>query len=154
MADDLSVAMERLRTSTQRLNKICDDAAQTVRDTEAFLEEMQIGIKTYIPIEKIYDNDTEELVQSVNFGYDKYTNGKFRFTISHVNEWTGNTNDMSVTAWSEASRELKLQSYEKLPELLIEIAKNVDDRVAKAERVVTEVTAQLTLPKKRKVGDK
>jgi hypothetical protein len=155
MADDLSVAFERLSTSTQRLNKACDAAAQTVRDVEAYLEETQTGVEASTPVETIEYGEYGENQVDIVLVYEKYKQGKYRITICHYSE-PSNEHDEGVDrqAWSEATRDLKIQCFEKLPNLLIEIAKKVDERVAQAERIVTEVTSKLPLPKKRKGSDK
>jgi len=149
MADDLTVAFKRLRTATQRLNGSCDAAAQTVRDVEAFLEETQIGIGAWLVVKSV-DHELGETDCSF-LGDTKYRSGKFRHTISDEIE-TVYPADFPVFSWSEAPRDDKPESFEKPPELMLEVAKRVDERLAPAELLVADVTAKLPITKMRKGG--
>lgn len=153
MADDLSVAIDRLRTSTQRLNTITDAAAQTVRDVEGMLEEMQVGVSAWVRVVNEYDEGDRSITE-IDLSYSPDSSGKYRVRVVRTPDYAQEPEQSSATNWAECSRAIKLQTFEKLPDLLIAIAKNVDERVTKAERVVSEVTARLPLPKKRKGGDK
>ncbi len=153
MADDLSVAFERLRTSTQRLNSVCDVAAQAVRDIEAYLEEIQLGIEAYVQLKSFRDDESGERLGHSNLAYMKY-GAKYRITITFVPEHAECPEDVSVEAWSEANRDEKIESVEKLPQLLAALAIKVDEKVARAERVVSDVTSKLPIPKKPKGGGK
>jgi hypothetical protein len=152
MADDLSVAFERLRTSTQRLNAISDAAAQTVRDVEAYLNGIQPGVEANVPIDDCYDDD--ERVGSLILGFRGYGQQGMRIVHIFLPKGAKSENDAEIHGWSEGSRDLKLRSFEKLPELLRQIAKGVEEQVAKAEKTVAEITACLPPSKKRKGGDK
>lgn len=48
-----------------------------------------------------------------------------------------------VRPWSDCGRDLKLKIIKKLPELLAEIAKNVDDRIVEAEKTMESVSQVL-----------
>src|SRR5436190_24368588 len=109
MPDDLSVAVERLRTSTQRLNTICDGAAQLIRDVEAFLEESHVGISAWVEVKRLDDgHDATRVMMS----YKRHTSGKFRILITYVPEWAEGDDDVHPRPWSECGREDKLDSLE------------------------------------------
>jgi hypothetical protein len=151
MADDLSVAAERLRTSAQRLNAVCDVAAKTIREVEAFLEEAHVGLEASVEFRR--DQEDDEGLYCTNYlGYGRHTSGKFRVLITYHPSWAREPDDISVRPWSECSRDDKLDSFEKLPELVVELARRVDERTAKADQIVAAVNASLQLPKQRKGG--
>jgi len=152
MADELSVAIERLRTSTQRLNEICDSAAQTVRDTEAFLDDIHAGVGAWVEVKRIYEDDEGRRYNSIGLSYGRYKTGQFRIQVTNAPDWAESDEDVTFRPWSECSRDEKLESFEKLPALLVELAKRVDKRTANAEQTVTKVNSLLQLPKKRKGG--
>jgi hypothetical protein len=154
MADDLSVAIERLRTSTQRLNAICDQAAQTVRDTEAYLEDLHVGVAASVPVITIWHDEDGRERTVTSLEYLRPESQKFRIAVEFASYFDGECHDREVKSWAECSRDDKLRTFEKLPDLIVEIARKVDERVLKAEQTINEVTAKLPLPKKRKGGDK
>lgn len=151
MADDLSVAIERLRTSTERLNSVCDTAAQTVRDVEAFLEDARVGVFAYISLG--WGADTPEADSPEwedRLEYRRVKTGKFR--IAYVRRYHGLPPEegVSVRPWSECTRDEKLDTFDKLPELLVELSNLVNERASKAEKTVAAVSS--LLPKKKKGG--
>ena len=151
MADDLSVAVERLRTSTQRLNTICDGAGQLIRDAEAFLEECQVGVETWVEVRRV-DVTGDGHYDLTGLGYLRL-GGKFRIAVVNEPHFSSGPEDCHVKAWAESSRDDKLDTLEKLPELLVELAKQVDARTVKAEQAMATVNSLLSLPKKRKGGE-
>lgn len=150
VTDDLSVAIERLRTSTQRLNTICDAAAQTIRDVEAFLEESRVGIWTSVLV-RSPDPDDDDGVR-VTLEYCRHHSGKHRILLVSTSRWAQETGDVSARPWAECSRDEKIESLQVLPDLLVSLANRVEERTQKAEQAVTALSALLQLPKKRK-GD-
>jgi len=151
MADSLSVAVERLRTSSERLNAICDSAAQTVRDTEAYLETLQLGVSAWVDVCHEYDDDDAmTIIGDVRLGYSEQSNGKYRIAVVWSPRWADCASDVTVKSWVECSRDDKLRSFEKLPYLLVELANKLDEKITKAEKTVTAVTNLLPPSKKKK----
>jgi hypothetical protein len=144
MSDDLSVAVERLRTSTQHLNSICDAAAKVIRDVESFLEECHVGVSAYVEMHRV-DETGMGHYSIEGLSYNRY-NGKFRICTYYVPCDASGPEDEVERPWSESSRDEKLGSLEFLPQLIVEIAKNVEERKDKAEKAINAVTAFLQLP--------
>jgi hypothetical protein len=151
MSDDMSAAFERLRTSAQRLNFVTDTAAQLVKDVETFLEESGVGIYASVLIHYLGHPD-DEPDGWVNLDYRRLAGGKFRISVVRVrNGGEGPDIEEECRAWSECNREEKLKSFEKLPELMVALAKEVENRTARAEAILALVAPQLP-PKKKKGG--
>jgi hypothetical protein len=149
MPDDLSVAVERLRTSTQRLNTICDSAAQVIRDIEAFLQEHHVGVAASVEVSR--DDVTGE-GRYFDITYLAYTRCKGTFRISVVVDPVSaqGPEDLYTTPWAECSRDTKIETLDKLPELIVELANQVDSRSARAEKALASVSGLLkTTPKKK-----
>src|SRR5262245_7208702 len=127
MPDDLSVAIETLRTSTQKLNEICDNAATVIRDVETFLDESHVGISAHVDVKKIQGEDGSTWV---TLSYDRHSTGKFRILVNTIPSWAQEQDDVKVRPWAECSRDDKLDSLEKLPALLVELAKQIEERTA------------------------
>lgn len=151
MPDDLSVAVERLRTSTQRLNAVSDAAAKTVRDTEAFLEQLGVGVCASVLVKYATPSGApDEYDEVVSLAYARYKTAKFRIVLTYTPAGAQRPSDDTIRAWAECSRDDKLDSFEKLPDLLIELAKKVDERTAKAEQTIATVNSLIQLPTKPK----
>lgn len=137
MSDALSSAVSKLRTSSARLNQLTDDAAATVKQVEEFLgQECSIGIPAYVHIRQATKpGETDEY-----FEYRQMESG-FRFV--YVTAPFNSPDDEHVKLWSNCSRKVKLEAIKKLPDLLAEIAKKVDDRIEQAEKTMESVSQAL-----------
>lgn len=115
MADELSDAVERLRTSAERLNRISDQAAELVRDVERFLEESRVGVSASVHISYgASDPDAVEAEWEDRLEYRRLDSGKFRIAVSRTYE-NAPPEEEEVRAWSECTRDQKLESLELLP---------------------------------------
>lgn len=151
MPDNLSGAVERLRTSAQRLNTICDTAAQVIREVESFLEESHVGVSAWVELSRV-DVTGEGDHDIMGLSYRRYKANKFRIVVVKIPAGASSDADVSERPWSECTRDEKLDSLEKLSELLVTLAKNVDERTVRAEQAVTAVSSLLKLPTKKKGG--
>src|SRR5438067_10713910 len=101
MTDDLSVAIERLRTSTQRLNDITDAAARVVKDVETLLEEARVGVSAHVFVKETHEPG--EAIKHLYLEYCRINNGKFRISV------TTNDNEglemFDCRPWAESSRD-------------------------------------------------
>jgi hypothetical protein len=151
MTDDLSVAIKRLRTSSQRLNQISDEAAQLIQDIEQFLEETRVGVSATVQIGYGASSPNADSPDWADLlSYRRLNSGKFR--VAFVRQDVESSHEGTVRPWSECTRDEKLQSLEKLPELLVELANQIEERTIRAEQVLSIVNASLQLPKKKKGG--
>lgn len=137
MSDALSSAVSKLRTSSARLNQLTDDAAATVKEVEDFLgRECSIGIPSYLQIQKAAEPGDDDVFLA-------YCRIGSSFRIAHVRcPYDGSENEY-VKPWSDCSRDVKLETIKKLPDLLTAIAKNVDDRIEEAEKTMRSVSQVL-----------
>ena len=126
---ELSNAVAALRTSSSRLNGLTDDIAQLIGAVEDFLnEECSIGIETSVTMKEGEDppeywHDTLE--------YTRHGN-RYRIVVRHYYTFAGDGNDVAKP-WAECSRKDKLDSAALLPDLLIAIAKQVDEKIEIAQ---------------------
>jgi hypothetical protein len=145
MADELATSIERLRTSTRRLNVITDEIAKQIKQVESILEEAGVGIYARTLVKESEDGS------SMFLEYDRLGQGKFRIGVcwGTLDEDCG-LREHSSCAWSECSREVKLESFVKLPELLNVLAKTVEAHVGEAEKALAVVNAKLPPIQKKK----
>jgi hypothetical protein len=132
-----------LRDSAQRLNEISDRAAATVQQLETFLnEECSVGIDVSVLVSK----ETEDLGQGFEaeeLTYLEYhrVGGRYRIAVL-VETRAPYGDDNTVTPWVECKRDVKIETVKKLPELLSELVKAINTRIAEAEHAV-DSAAQL-----------
>lgn len=151
MPDALSEAFEHLRSSTERLNQVTDAAALTIREVEAFLESVGVGLYAQVHIKTLSaPGDDEADRVYVTLEYRRVQGGKFRIAVAVGTDEAFTYDDEAVRPWSECSRDEKLEAFEKLPELLIALADAVKERTTKAEAVLAQVVPHL--PEKKKKG--
>jgi hypothetical protein len=81
----------------------------------------------------------------VNLEYRRLS-GKFRIAVVRMRYQGGPEYDEveDVRAWSECTREEKLESFEKLPELLVALAAEVEKKTVEAEKVLAAVAPKLS----------
>jgi hypothetical protein len=151
MSDDLSGAVERLRSSTMRLNHLCDQAAQIVRDVEQFLEDSRVGLSASVSIGYgAWSDVADEPDWEDRLEYRRLEGGKYRIASVRYYMTTSPPLPDEVRPWSECTRDEKVDSLAILPELVVELAKSAEDRASKAEKAIAAVTPLLRLPAKRK----
>jgi hypothetical protein len=127
-------AIESLRSLTPRLNAATDLANKTVRDAEEFLnEECSAGIPACVQF-RSSENGPGYFLEYKRIGQ--------RFRIAVV-QATDEGRELSVRPWSDCTRDEKLESFKKLPELLARIAKDVETMVNEAESTAKAVAASL-----------
>jgi len=170
MTEELTSHMERIRSLSPKLNKATDQAAGIVDRIEKFLsDECSIGISAAIPFLDV-STGRKSLCEVSSLVYERIA-GKFRVGIV-VQTYRENVTDLQtnslttesvkreVAAWSSADRETKLASFEKLPEMLKEIAEKAEKATASvgaaaksAEAVLKALEASALQPKSDEVAE-
>jgi hypothetical protein len=133
----LRESLVSLKALSQRLNKASDNAADTVRLIETYLnDDCSIGIPAHVCVLKYGEDD------SAAGRYLEYRRVGQKFRIAVV-EADRDGEDRDVKAWSDCSREIKMQAYTKLPCLLARITAAVKNQVELTENATSEVIDQL-----------
>src|SRR5262245_24488151 len=129
MANALAQSLARVRTSANRLNQLTDDAARTVREVEDLLRECSVGIEAWV----VVDQPPQVSEEFKSLGYSRWGQ-QFRIVVAHGRE--DDPTDATVKPWSDWDRATKLESIEKLPELIEAIVKEVDSRISRVEATI------------------
>lgn len=142
MSDSLSKSLSKLRHSANRLNQLSDQTNKTIREVEKFLnEECSIGIYASVYVQ------VQEPCENVPFGFFTslaYCRVGQRYRIAIVSgPATGDPDAEEVKPWSDASRDEKLNTIKKLPELIAEIGKRLDEKIGDAEKGLTDLSEVL-----------
>jgi hypothetical protein len=140
MADDLSSAAGALRRSSERLNTITDEAAETVRAVEDFLnEQCSLGVFAKVIIWHAYEPWDDNLY----LAYQR-SGSRYRIVLRWEPAQATDPEDFTTKPWSECTRDQKLETFAKLPDLLAELSKVVDRRIADARKTMKSVSQALS----------
>jgi hypothetical protein len=134
--EELKKAVDKLRDSTRRLNEATDKAGAIINEVEAMLA--SIGVGRYgCAIVSADHNHEHGISVYTSLVYARIA-GKYRIGV----EW-GHSDDPesnTLKPWAECSREEKLQSFAKLPDLLEKLSAEVDQDVTSAVSTVESVS--------------
>lgn len=125
MTDPIGPRLDRLATLARSLNSVSDEIAKVVQGVEAHLSDtLHIGISAAVLIEK--DEDPSETVCIKRMlVYGRY-GPKFRLFVTETTSCDGSRDGYEETLWANCPRDMKLLTFTKLPELLDELAVQVE----------------------------
>lgn len=145
MTEELRRKLAALRAAAPALNKATDEATAVVAAVEKFLADLSIGLtlkaQSFLGVPAPAGDD-EALTVFHSLAYGR-VGGTYRVHVTaetcrkddnYVDGW--DTLSTEETPWSSCPREMKLQSFAKLPELLGMIA----DRALKLTEETTRTT--------------
>jgi hypothetical protein len=131
MTKQKSEQFERLRELTEQLNNYSDEANRAAMAIERFLsDEIRVGVRASVLIDRDdHDEDHPRWQRTLNYG--RYEN-QFRLFIKLI-DYEDSRPDGGpseyTTLWSNAPRNVRLDAFEKLPELLARLVDRVEARV-------------------------
>jgi hypothetical protein len=149
MGHELQENADTLRGIVAQLNTAAAEASAVVQAVDVFLgDELSIGVSASsrpFDTQRVTGDDDSELVVTSHLAYGR-VQGKERLHVLKAtlakNEWK---EDFTKTVaedripWSSCSREVKLQSFVKLPELLSALATRVEEVATQTSRTVETV---------------
>lgn len=137
MRNSLSKALSQVQHSAKRLNQLTEKANQTVKEVERFLlERCSVGIPASVFVSKT--DSPDPIVTSLQYCR---VGSRYRIVIVTRTEMTKAMQD--AKPWSDCSREEKLDTIGKLPELMVALGKRIDEKIAVAEKGLDEVSEVL-----------
>jgi hypothetical protein len=138
----LNSALAKIPNLSQQLNKLVDEASATVRQVESFLEKAHVGsVNSKIDLESTSDFTTSLRYERIG--------AKFRIAVATENHGVPPPEAaFSVRAFSDCPRDLKLQAFQKLPELIEQIVANLESMIDKTKETTKEVMESIGLPPK------
>src|SRR5512135_3628734 len=155
MAQDLRGDQDSLRIMTRSLNAALADAGAVVQAVDQFLgEELGIGITAAsraFDSQRAAGDDDRELLVTSHLAYGRVS-GKNRLYVLTAtldkNEWKEPYTQIIAeerTPWAACSREVMLQSFAMLPELLGSLATRVEEVAAQTAKTVEAVRELLDM---------
>ena len=137
MSNDISASLKTLRSAASHLNKLTDQANDSVQLVEAFLSQ-QCRIGTHASVKVSEDVLVDQYLEYRRIG------SRYRIAVVDYYEATGEEKE---TPWSDCSREVKLETIKKLPDLLAELLNNLNKETVEAEKateIVNDVMKLMT----------
>jgi hypothetical protein len=149
MGQELREDVEALRGIAAQLNTATAEASLVVQAVDHFLgDELCIGVSAAtrpFDSQRAIGDDDRELVVTSHLAFGR-VQGKDRIYVLKAtlekNEWKENFTKIVAedrTPWSACSREVKLQSFAMLPELLGNLAVRVDEVANQTTRTIETV---------------
>jgi hypothetical protein len=122
MTDDvLRPRLDRLQTLAKSLNAVSDEISKVVQGVKADLSDtLRIGVTASVLIERDED-PTETVCIRRGLVYGRL-GPKFRLYVAETTAVDGCRDQLEQTLWANCPRDMKLLSFQKLSELLDEIA--------------------------------
>ena len=141
--NEITESMNRLRAISTRLNKASDQASDLVAAVETFLnEDCSIGLPASLVIERKKDESDDLHTEWLTVSYERW-DGRFRIVVELAHGFDP-TEEVTIDLkkpWDQCPRDLKLQAFRKLPELLNEIADQAGWAVTNSEDAVEDMRA-------------
>ena len=137
MSSDLARSIKRLRSTSNKLNSLTDQANESVQQVENFLaHECRIGLPAFIHVRDLDDfgHDSEFLE------YRKLGN---RFRIAVVRTTNQGDDEVSVRAWSECNRDTKHSTIKFLPKLLDKISEEMNKAIESSQEDIVSVSSAI-----------
>jgi hypothetical protein len=132
---DLSLSIKRVRAAAAAVNAASDQAALAVSSLEEFLNrECSAGVYASVHVRNQQDEQGDEHSESLAYG--RYGT-RFRVLVEF---WGGDDPETATPRpWAECSRDVKLASAEKIPDLIDAIVVELNREAQSLEHVVSVV---------------
>jgi len=139
LADRVATVYQRLTESASALNAVSDELAVPIAEIETALRKLNLGVTTWVVFASHVDEDIERFWER-SIGYAKVS-GKWGIAIGSR---SGFFDDPETESWlfADAPRAYRLDSVDKLPELLEQLVMTAEETAEKLKvkvAVVNEV---------------
>ncbi len=153
---DIPTILSGLRAATPKLNETTDKANEVVRRVERLLnDELKLGVQSKVVITSRHK--TPKVREVMSLAYERHR-GAFRIVVrrdegtTFVDErgfddeaWK----EIEDIPWAECPRHIKLEAFERLPDLLKQVsttAKDLLDRADSTSRAVDDLLSAFSTP--------
>ncbi|HUM03304.1 MAG TPA: hypothetical protein VL084_13530 [Thermoanaerobaculia bacterium] len=153
---DIPAILSGLRAATPKLNETTDKANEAVRRIERLLsDELKLGVQGEVVISS--SHKAPKLREVMSLAYERHR-GAFRIVVKRSEGMTfvdeRGHNDEALKEienipWAECPRHIKLEAFERLPDLLKQVsatAKDLLDRTDSTSQAVDDLLSALSIP--------
>ena len=140
LPDRLSAVYKKLAASADALSQASDELARPIRQVELLIQQLNIGLDTWVKIASGADDDNDNYWRR-EVGYVKFWSG-WELAIRRTTGSRSADQESSDTwPFNEAPRSLRIEAFDKLPELLEELINNADKTAKKLREKTQEAQA-------------
>lgn len=136
MSETLHDAVAHLRNLSSHLNDVTDQATAAVRRVETFLnQECRLGLSVFVPVA-----DPAPGAAALQLGYAR-TAGRYRIVVRTLcldasDDDPDAVDGDDMVAWTECPREIKLDAFQQLPDLLGVLQQHLTQVIARTDQAV------------------
>jgi hypothetical protein len=135
----VAASFKQLSTAANYLNKVSDSLGESIQSMNARLARLNIGMSAWIKFAEQVDEDTGQVIV-YELGYaDLAPYGTWCIAIRSVLERHGDEPIETVKRFNDVSRDLRLQSVCKIPDLIDKLRKTVEDKAAEIKPTMDQV---------------
>jgi hypothetical protein len=136
----VSAAFEKLATSASELNAVSDEFAKPIHSIDATLQKLNLGVSAWVEVADHADEETLRFWDR-SIGYGKVVR-TWGLAIRSRAGFFDDPDEIREEVWlfNEAPRAYRLESLEKLPELLEKLAET-------ASKAAAELKSKISLTK-------
>lgn len=140
LRDRVSAAFEKLATSASDLNAVSDELAKPIHSIDATLQKLNLGVSAWVEVAGHDDEGTLQFWDR-SIGYGKVVR-TWGLAIRSRAGFFDDPDEIREEVWlfNEAPRAYRLESLEKLPELLEKLAET-------ANKTAAELKSKIALTK-------
>jgi hypothetical protein len=150
-AINLQASLDNLGTHSKKLNRITDEANETVRLVEQYLDDCSLGAVVSVDCETLYEWDENGYVRNTYLEHRRYPeNGKFRLVVTTKD---GDDKVVDARPWSDSGRKTKHDTLLYLPHLLAEmvaVAREMIDEGESRTKSIIETVQGIIRPRPKK----
>ena len=132
--DRVSAAFETLKASASELNAVSDELAKPIQSIDATLKKLNLGVSAWVKVAGEVDTNIEYFWERA-IGYAS-VGGTWGIAISSESGHLGDESREEVWRFNDAPRSYRLESLEKLPELLEKLVETANKTTAELKTKV------------------
>jgi len=129
MVDNLRKQLETIRNLSSQFNTLSNEINKTVEAVEQFLNvTCSVGIPAFVLVEQ--DDPISTYLEYRRVG------SKFRIAVVDAGPQFPNE---SVKPWADCARDVKTETFKKLPDLLAKISEELQTRIKEAQSTILAI---------------
>jgi prefoldin subunit 5 len=123
------------------LNTASDELTRAVAALDEALKKLNVGLTAWVTFSKIVEEEYPEIYDSQQIGYCK-VNGTWGIALRHISgdAESGEQDEDGPWLFSDASREMRIQAVDKIPELIEALSKEASETTRKIQEKTKQVT--------------
>jgi hypothetical protein len=139
LTERLSASFKQLSAAATYLNNVSDTLGKNIGLIDSRLKKLKIGVTVWIRFSEEQKDDTEN-VSTYEIGFAKIPRGEsWGIGIRRISWASSDSNpEEEIKPFNECSRELRLQSVGKIPDLIEQLTREVSTKASEIKPIVDQ----------------